>query len=727
MNRFIKIILAIAGVFVALIVTAVIVLPMLVDPNDYKDEIASAVERQTGRELAIPGTIELSVFPWLGAEIGEARLSNAKGFGDKPFAEIKSADVRVRLLPLFFKRIEIGTVELDGLRLRLARNDKGRTNWDDLTETFASEEATAKAEKQPKKTEGGFSLPEFEIGAIEVDDAAVSWDDAVSDAHYQLSQFNLSTGRLTADEPFRLNAGFLFNADKLGLSAKTNLVADLQADLQKQFYRVGDFSLNVLAKGKAVPGGEQQVQLTGNAEADLQSGRFKVADLMLQGAGVTIDGSIDGNGLNDKPDFNGRLTVRKFNPRSVMKQLAIEPPETTDADVLTSAGLDAQFEGTMNRATFKQILFELDDSTLKGDASVTDFSNPAVGFHLALDHINVDRYMAPGGGGQSGTQPSAKEATSGEINLDALKDLRLDGRVSADRITVSKLNIQNAELAVTARNGVLRVQPLAANLYNGNLRMQSRVDAAGKRPGYAIKGNLNGLKFGPLLKDLIGQDKVDGLANLSVDLTTAGNTVADMKRSLDGTVSFELRDGLFSGFDLAQLLQAARARFMNANAAGPAAGGNKQTPFSRFAATLSVADGVFSGNNLSLKTDTVTADGSGSYNLVANQLDYTIKASVPQDVSGKLSDLKGVTIPIKLSGNLFSPDYSIDIASALKGAAQQRVQKEKAELHEKAQEKKQELNEKLQNKVQEGLSDLFGNKKKKSGGQQEEGAESGSE
>ena len=73
---------------------------------------------------------------------------------------------------------------------------------------------------------------------------------------------------------------------------------------------------------------------------------------------------------------------------------------------------------------------------------------------------------------------------------------------------------------------------------------------------------MDGLAFGPLLKDFVGTEKLNGLANLNIDVTTAGNTVEAMKRSLNGTLSFEFQDGKFNGFNLAKLIQAARSNFL---------------------------------------------------------------------------------------------------------------------------------------------------------------------
>lgn len=502
MSRFLKVILIVLGAFAALVAAAAVVLPLIIDPNDYKDEITAAVEGKTGREMAMPGDIELSVFPWLGVEVGEMRLANAPGFGEAPFAEIDGAGVRVKLLPLLRKRIEIGTVTLDGLHLRLARKAGGTANWDDLAAAFASAEDKP---VEPVETEGGFTIPGFQVEAIKIEDAAATFDDRAAGRRYEIGEVDFSTDRLSLNEQYLSDAG--------------------------------------------------------------------------------------------------------------------------DAGAI------------------RQILRGLD----------------------------------------------------------------LDGRLTAGRIEAANLNAENAELAVTARDGVLRFEPLGADLYGGKLRLQGTVDATGKRLVHAVKGDLNGLRFGPLLKDLAGSEKLEALGNLALDLTTAGTTTDAMIRALNGNVSFELRDGAFTGFDLPALLETARRQYLEQGKTDvePAGRTPGETKFSRFAASFKVADGLLKGRDLSLRSNKVEAAGAGSYDLAENRLDYTVNATVPKDAGGNLAELAGVTVPIKLTGELFSPRFSIDIAGALKGTAKQRLEEEKQELRQKADEKVEEKKQELREEMQQGLRKLL--------------------
>jgi len=80
--------LKIVSGLVLLIVVAAIVAPMVIDPNDYREQIQTVVKEKTGRDLAINGDLSLSVFPWIGIGINDVSLSNAVGFKAEPFAKI---------------------------------------------------------------------------------------------------------------------------------------------------------------------------------------------------------------------------------------------------------------------------------------------------------------------------------------------------------------------------------------------------------------------------------------------------------------------------------------------------------------------------------------------------------------------------------------------------------------------------------------------------------------
>ena len=173
MRRILKLLGIVVAAVIVLFVAALVVVGMLFDPNDYKDDITAAVGRATGRTLTLDGELKLELFPTVRIGVGAASISNAPGFGNAPMARIRSAELTLALLPLLMQRIEIDQARLEGLELNLARDARGRNNWQDLG-------GGAGTQGTPAPAAGGGMNLDLSVGAIDVSDARVTWTDAAA-------------------------------------------------------------------------------------------------------------------------------------------------------------------------------------------------------------------------------------------------------------------------------------------------------------------------------------------------------------------------------------------------------------------------------------------------------------------------------------------------------------------------------------------------------------------
>ncbi|OUR89529.1 AsmA family protein, partial [Cycloclasticus sp. 44_32_T64] len=185
-----KLLKIIAGL-VLLIIVAAVVAPMVIDPNDYREEIQAVVKDKTGRDLTIKGDLSLSIFPWVGVGINDVSLSNATGFSAQYFAEIKQANVKVKLLPLLSQQVEVSTVVLKGMSLNLAKNKAGVTNWDDLAQPSADKTKATTTASDEKSSAAG--LGALAIGGLQIVDANITWNDASKGESYSLADLDLTT------------------------------------------------------------------------------------------------------------------------------------------------------------------------------------------------------------------------------------------------------------------------------------------------------------------------------------------------------------------------------------------------------------------------------------------------------------------------------------------------------------------------------------------------------
>src|SRR3569623_2147459 len=465
MKKAVKTSVWIVGGLLALLAAAALFIVLTFDPNKYKAEIAAAVSQATGRELTISGDIRLTLFPWLGVELGAMELSNAPGFGSEPFVSITSAAVKVKLLPLLRKEVQAEAVTLTGLRLHLRRDAAGRNNWADLV-------AASKGEATPEP--------------------------GVSSAAPVLAGFPLG--------------GIILRGLKLDLALRSATLS-----------------------GKQIA-----MSLAADVEADLKNGRLAVTPLTLAVLGRNATGNLHGHDLLTTARYDGTLDFAGSDVRGTLKQLAFTPV-TADTQVLQALRGRVQFNYSGNTATLGDIDLQLDQTTLKGSASVRDFAKPAIRFQLALDSIDADRYLpppAPKAAPVAAPPSAAAAAGAAALPLATLRKLDVDGKLRIGALKVAKLKLSDIDMALSARDGVIRLYPFNARLYNGRYRGDLRLDARGDTLRIAMDDRLSDIAVGPLSRDVLAKDLVSGTGNVTLKLRGRGADSAALRRTLNGKLTF---------------------------------------------------------------------------------------------------------------------------------------------------------------------------------------------
>jgi uncharacterized protein involved in outer membrane biogenesis len=129
MTRRRRIGLIVAAVAVLLPVAAVAVAAASFDADALKFRLADAVRRSTGRELVIAGPVGLtwSLVPTVA--LRDVSLSNPPGLSRPAMAHAAQLDVRVALLPLLSRRVEVRGITLVEPDVLLERDAAGRPNW----------------------------------------------------------------------------------------------------------------------------------------------------------------------------------------------------------------------------------------------------------------------------------------------------------------------------------------------------------------------------------------------------------------------------------------------------------------------------------------------------------------------------------------------------------------------------------------------------------------------
>ena len=206
MKTLFKLIAWLVGIIIVLVVVAAIAIPLFFNPNDYKPQIANLVKEHTGRDLNIEGDINLSFFPWLGAEIGKVELANIEGATEPNFASVERVDVRASVPALIKGQIGVDTVTLHGLQLNLSRDSNGKGNWEDLAALGSQDEQSAPSSESDSSSSS--TLQDFTIGGIDLKDARIDWRDEQAGQHMTVDNLAVQTSAITLGNPINLEASF---------------------------------------------------------------------------------------------------------------------------------------------------------------------------------------------------------------------------------------------------------------------------------------------------------------------------------------------------------------------------------------------------------------------------------------------------------------------------------------------------------------------------------------
>ncbi|HEX6997646.1 MAG TPA: AsmA family protein [Gammaproteobacteria bacterium] len=455
--RALKIAGIVVAVLAALLVAAALVVASLFDPNDYKDEVASIVEQQTGRALTIEQDLTLSFFPWLAVETGGVTLGQPPQFADagRPFLTAERVAARVRLLPLLGGSVEIGVVELDGLELNLARDAELRGNWEDLlagSAADAGEEPGADGAEAPRA---------LRVAGIRVADGTVRWHENVDELRYTVSGLEVATGAIAGGEPveLELEATLRDAAGTLVVGLAATAAAELgddgsfaARDLEVEF-TVGDADAPARTRGTleaagitadaartvrvaelaldaslAHPlGGDGTVEVALSVPAavfDPAAQTLTVERLSTMAGGVAADWQIAARSLLDAPAVDGAVSGRGATA-ALLELLAMAPPAGVDPASLGEFTLRSDFAFALEPRRVSVSGFELAalGLTARGEGSLDETNRLRA-------RVEIPQFTP-----SATVQALLRAAVPPTVDVSALGDLALAARFDTDLAT----------------------------------------------------------------------------------------------------------------------------------------------------------------------------------------------------------------------------------------------------------------------------------------------------
>nr|WP_155685994.1 AsmA family protein [Aliivibrio fischeri] len=707
-----KIALLISIPFIA-VIGAVLVLVLLVNPNEFKPLITEQVEAQTGRQLTIDGDIEWRFFPSVGFSIGKMALSNPEGFVEPNLVSFDNAILDLNVRPLFQHEVSIGLITLDGASFTLHTLKNGVTNLDGLiakkeTSTVENNNPTAPEEESDVNPEASsatsteFNGWKVSLQGIALTNAEVLIQDDKAGSKIHFSDMNLSLSQFIPGQWAELNFDLKgdLGKQKVGLKGKTEL--NIAETLDDASFKNIEFNASYA----------DAVNKFDDITFTIDQFSFdKWANLALKAKGKANNLEVNSNSTFALyvPKALDLIKIKEFTSTNNVKGKGI-PNE----DVTAVIGFNSSFDLNKSFLKIDKLALSAVDTDFTGKLSVQLNDIPKVRFDLRSPNIDVDALLATLPKDESSktvdsntsTKASSTPVKEVEPDLSALKTLDVAGSIIIDKFKANNAKMQNVTSVFSVNRGVLKLTKFHSDLYSGGIDMTATLDARKSVPTYSVKQTIKGVKVAPLLTDVMGESLVEGTGNIAINASGKSLKPTALKQNLKGKVSINFADGAVNGINIPLLIRTTYAKVKGEKVKGSEEA--EKTDFSALTADFYLANGNATTKNIKMVSPLLRIHGEGSAHYVNETANMLIKTSIVGTLKGQggkdIDDLKDVTIPIRVTGSWSNPKYKLEFDDVMKQKAQKEIDRGIEKLEEKYGDKiKDEKVKDAANKLLKGL------------------------
>jgi uncharacterized protein involved in outer membrane biogenesis len=623
------VILWIAGGLVAVVASAMLLLPLFVDEQALLDMAQAQVKDQTGGELVVEGETELSFFPRFGLRIETTSLDLPARTEYDPSisASIDELDVGLSLLPLLGGNIDIGTIVIAGVTADITepqalppapepRPIMSDREWEKRGEVIRQ----SKEQERQRLLSENAGISGFAVlaEAIQIEDITLiqrTRDGELSNdirvEYLTLTEVN------TRNEPMRLEGALTVLGD--GSTAPLAIALDGAIRVASDFSRI-----------------------------DIENLETEVAGALTQPVKSALNGAFIVSPA--KADFTLNATIPGGDVTGQLIWSALESPEIK-LDI-TTARLDVD-----------QIQPAPLPASMPSDSPASDASPPSASAPADTDSGSPVPVPLPVG---------------------PLRDLDLEMRIAAEELIAGGQSITNAQVFLRVRDGVANIDYVRGALHQGQLDTRMMLNARRPVVEVEVEGGLKGVNMDLLLASVGNTDAATGRIEMGWDIETAGVTSEDLIAALDGDVTASGQDLILQKVSVQGLVCSAVAIV---NKIPPISGLPTNTPVTDLSLAVDFDEGVGDIEKLRFSTPGVVMKGSGDIDLASMDFGFRMEGQVNNEIT-QVSPLclidqryAGVDWPVDCAGNLISESGAackVDVASIaeqiLKNEAQQQVQ-----------------------------------------------------
>ncbi|EJG0602779.1 AsmA family protein [Cronobacter sakazakii] len=637
MTKTTKIISVVAGVFLLLVVVAIIIIATF-DWNRLKPTINQKVSTELNRPFAIRGDLGVvwernkdepgwrSWVPWPHVHAEDVVLGNPPDIPQVTMIHLPRVEATLAPLALLTKTVYLPWIKFRKPDAQLIRLSEKTNNW-----TFDMKQSEGEAAQQP-------SSWSFRLDNILFDQGRVRVDDNVSRADVEIL-----IDPLGKPLPFNEVTG---DKDKKGNDKVGDYVFGLKAR--------GTYNDQPL-RGSGKIGGMLALKSEGTpfpVQADLRSGDTRVAfvgtvnDLMNMG-GVDLQLKFAGNSLGDLYELTGVL-------------LPDTPPFETDGRLVAKINSDKgsvyDYRGFNGRIGESDIHGSLTYSQrkprpkLEGDLESRQLRLADLGPLIGVDSgagaeksKNSEQKK-----GEKPAQPGDKVLPHDTFETNKWDVMDADVRFKGRRIEHStRLPISDLTTHIVLNNGDLHLKPLKFGMAGGTIDANIHLDGDKQPMQGAAEIQARRLKLKELMPDVELMQRTLGELNGDAKLRGTGNSVASLLGTSNGNLKLLMNDGVISR-NLMEILGLNVGNFIVGQIFG-----DDEVRVNCAAANLNLTNGVARPEIFAFDTENALINITGTTSFADERLDLTIN---PESKGVRIVTLRS---PLYVRGTFKDPDYGV--------------------------------------------------------------------
>lgn len=635
MVAFLRRVVTIAGLVVLGLIVLVVVaisLRIPIDLDRFRGVFETLASQSLQREVRLSGDLVLVPTWSLTVEAGGLSIANPPTWSKSDFAMLELVRVRVDILPLLLRRLEVAEITAENGTLELVRDSSGEASWELGKQRGAPADDAPTSSVPSGEPAWMVLLPNHvTLEEINLQNLVVRYADAIAATEHELVLEEL-TGTASTSAPLELRLRGTLNQNEVSASVTggdpQNLIGGAEPWPMAWSLDVGGTRFGLEALVDEHDWGMQQL-----------------IEVLLAGIDRPF-ASLEGRRL-------GRAALRVEGERleGLGPYLAMSLPPWGPYR------FEARFEAFGGGRLDAAVECEVGGSALTGELTLDrNHEPPRVTVSLVAPTIQLTDFAlgdwsafgdepAEGGASQpdeSAPAPRDRPLLSSEIvqSLDATLDVRVD------RVAYGEDRLGAGKLEASLRDGRLELGPLQIDVAGGRIAGESTLEVTPSGTSAALRWTMRRFDYGILARRAKPGTDMAGLLAMEVDLRASAPSGHKLMQHASGRFDVAVfPDHLAAGIiDLWAVNLAA--------AALPAVAGD-ESKVNCMVVMMDMENGVMSEHTLLVDTSRITVHGRARFDFGAETVELTLAPVA------KRPEFFSAATPVHIEGSF--DDFDLDV------------------------------------------------------------------